>query len=87
MMTSVDPCIFLGDLDEEDTLVDVQRWNPASTLPEVAEDDFDTPVMDPPTVRVPRRSFPLACKAQRMDAHRRVFGAFPMRRDPLKPPK
>lgn len=81
MITSVDPCLFLADLDEEDTLVDVQCWNLASNLPSAAEDDFDTPVVAAHSL------LPNAEHARRVHADGRVLRSFPVCRDPLKPPK
>jgi hypothetical protein len=53
--TMIDPCIiFLDDLDEEDTLVDIHRWGSVSDASDASENDFETPVREPSTIRIPR---------------------------------
>ncbi len=56
--TQLEPCTFLDDLDDEDTLVDVHLWEPDVRLLEAASDEFPTPIItlsDLPTPIHPKR--------------------------------
>jgi hypothetical protein len=72
--TSPEPYVFLDSLDEEDTLVDVHRWQPTSVRLDAGDDDFPTPVCEPETIPIPKCR---KCGAPRAIVHRfcRLCGA------------
>jgi hypothetical protein len=74
MITSPDPYFELASLDEEDTLVDVHRWQPARLRLDASDDDFPTPVCDADTIPIPTCP---NCRAIRPPMHRfcRLCGA------------